>query len=85
MKNEVCHCMASEARKIGRLNVAGVEIGINRLDETIEEVHLMDLWNGNEIAETLLKKIKVFNYVPSEASEEYSKALLEEYLRRYEE
>jgi hypothetical protein len=48
----------------------------------MSEVRAMELQSDAEIGEALLKKVKVFNYVPSNASSEYERALLEEYHRR---
>ena len=75
-------CAEAAARKIKHLMVGGSPVGLSRLDEVMGEINTMGLKSDAEIGEALLKKIKVFNYVPLSASSEYTKALLEEYHRR---
>jgi len=75
-------CAEAAARKIKQLMVNGCTIGFSQLDEVMDEVKAMGLQSDAEIGEALLKKVKIFNYVPSSASLEYKKALLEEYHRR---
>lgn len=65
-----------------RLIIGGMPVGLAKLDEAIIEVKKLKLPGDSEIGEALLKKVKIFNYVPSSASSEYKRALLEEYHRR---
>jgi hypothetical protein len=58
--------------------------GISQLDEIIEEILGMGLENDAEISEALLRRTRVYNYVPSAASQDYKIALLEEYKARKE-
>jgi hypothetical protein len=81
MEDKPC-CAEAAARKIKHLMVGGSPVGVSRLDEVMSEINTMGLESDAEIGEALLKKIRVFNYVPLNASSEYSKALLEEYHRR---
>lgn len=83
MKEEVCVCMADKAGKIGRIVVGGTSVGIAQLDQVMEETNSMGLESIEEIARELLKKVRIFNYVPSSASSEYEKALIKEYERRF--
>ncbi|HUV24534.1 MAG TPA: hypothetical protein VMW26_03800 [Methanomassiliicoccales archaeon] len=83
MKDESCPCMTDKARKIKRMTVGETSVGIAQLDQIMEEVNSMGL-ERNKIGMELLRRVKIFNYVPSGASSEYEKALIEEYERRYE-
>jgi hypothetical protein len=56
--------------------------GVSQLDEMIKEVSEMGLEGDAEIGEALLKRAKIYNYVPSIVSRDYRDALLEEYKRR---
>jgi hypothetical protein len=62
--------------------VNGTSIGLAHLDEVMDEVKKLDLQSDAEIGEALLKKVKIFNYVPSSAGPDYLRALLEDYHRR---
>ena len=75
-------CATAAAREIKQLMVNGTSIGLAHLDEVMDEVKKLDLQSDAEIGEALLKKVKVFNYVPSSAGPDYIRALLEEYHRR---
>jgi hypothetical protein len=74
--------MEDKVRKINRMSVGETRVGIANLEQIIEEVNSMGL-ERNEIGEELLRRVKIFNYVPASASSEYEKALIEEYERRY--
>lgn len=63
--------------------MGGTLVGISGLDEILEEVYSMDL-DEDEAASALLKKVKLYNYVPSKVENEYREALLEE-LRKFSE
>jgi len=75
-------CTSSAARKVRQLKIGDDLIGISQLDEIIEEVLRMELESDVEIGESLLRRAKIYNYVPSTTSQDYRDALLEEYRRR---
>lgn len=75
-------CATAAAREIKQLMVNGTSIGLAHLDEVMDEVKKLDLQSDAEIGEALLKKVKIFNYVPSSAGPDYLRALLEDYHRR---
>ncbi len=81
MEDKPC-CAEAAARLIKHLVIDGIPIGLARLDEIMSEVRASRLPGDAEIAEALLKNVKIYNYVPSSASSEYKRALLEEYHRR---
>ncbi|HUU76405.1 MAG TPA: hypothetical protein VMW63_10020 [Methanoregulaceae archaeon] len=73
-------CCAAEAlRRIRRIDVDGVVVGIAMLDRVITDVREMSLIDKKRIAEELLKRVKIYNYVPRSAEEKYMKALMIEY------
>ena len=75
-------CPEAAARMTKRLTIGGIPVGLAKLDEVMAEVKKLKLPGDSEIGDALLKKIKIFNYVPSSASSEYKRALLEEFHRR---
>ncbi len=81
MSSKPC-CPDSAARTVKRLVVGGVAVGIAQMDTIMEGVRELGLIDEGAIRDELLKRVKVFNYVPSGAEREYSKSLLEEYRRR---
>ena len=83
MEDKPC-CAEAAARKTKKLLIDGSPIGISHLDEILDEIRAMDLHSDAEIGEALLKRIKVFNYVPSSANSVYERALLEDYHRRFD-
>jgi hypothetical protein len=81
MEEKPC-CAEAAARKTKHLMIGGSPVGVSKLDEVMSEVKSIGLEGDAEIGEALLKKVRVFNYVPLNANSEYTKALLDEYHRR---
>jgi len=80
MENDNIPCCAADAlRRIRQLPINGIPTGICMLDECIAEVKKQDLTSDSEIRATLLKKIRVYNYIPPGVEEEYTRALVEEF------
>lgn len=61
--NKPC-CAADALRRIRQIPVNGIPTGICMLDECIAEIKAQDLKNDPEIRAALLKRIKVYNYIP---------------------
>jgi len=76
--NKPC-CAADALRRIRQIPINGIPTGICMPDECIAEVTTQNLKNEPEIRAALLKRIKVYNYIPRNVEEEYARALLEEY------
>jgi len=51
------------------------------LDHIFPEVREIELPDEKEIGRELLKRVKIYNYIPASAEEKYRIALLEEYLK----
>jgi hypothetical protein len=76
--DEPC-CAADPLRRIRQVKINGILTGITMLDESITEVKVQNLANEPEIVAALMKKIKIYNYVPKGVETEYARALMEEY------
>lgn len=73
-------CCAAEAlRRIRQIPVNGIPTGITMLDECIADVKKQNPGNDSLISESLMKKIRVYNYIPPGVSEAYARAILDEY------
>ena len=79
MNADIPCCQADALRRIRQVSVNGIPTGITMLDEIIEEVKEMNLTSDQQIRENLLKKVKVYNYIPKAAEEAYLKAILAEF------
>lgn len=82
MEEEKPCCPAAAVRKIRKIDIKGLEVGIAQLDKIIEKVAAQDLTNNEEIGRALLKETKIYNYIPANKEPAYRQAILEEYARR---
>lgn len=72
-------CAADALRRIRQVKINGIMTGITMLDESIAEVKAQNLVSEPEILAALMKKIRIYNYIPKGVEEEYARALIEEY------
>jgi len=73
-------CCAAEAlRRIRQIPINGIMTGITMLDESIADVKEQNPGNDSAIREALMKKIKIYNYVPKGVEDAYAQALMDEY------
>ena len=72
-------CAADALRRIRQVKINGIMTGITMLDECIAEVRAQNYGSETEIRAALLKKIRIYNYIPKGVEEEYARALMEEY------
>ncbi len=79
MNKDIPCCQADALRRIKIVPVNGIPTGITMLDEIIAEVKVMNLPSDQQIREHLLKRVKVYNYIPKAAEEAYLKAILAAY------
>ncbi|MFA5311874.1 MAG: hypothetical protein WC375_00990 [Methanomassiliicoccales archaeon] len=82
MEEKPC-CAAAAARKIKHVHISDSEVGLVSLDEIMNEVKELELNEGSDIGKALLKRVKIYNYVPSSTQQEYEIGLLNEYYRRF--
>ena len=80
MTNDHIPCCAADAlRRIRQIPVNGIMTGITMLDESIAAVKEQNPGSDAGIREALMKKIRIYNYVPKGVEEVYATAILEEY------
>jgi hypothetical protein len=72
-------CAADALSRIRQVRINGIMTGITMLDECIAEVRAQNYGSEQEIRAALLKKIRIYNYIPKGVEEEYARALIEEY------
>ena len=75
----VCGGVVPGSIKIRKILVDGKETGIDQLDMILEQVKRLHLKDDEQIKEELLKRARVFNYIPSKKIEFYTAALMDEY------
>ncbi|MCU0631381.1 MAG: NAC family transcription factor [Methanolinea sp.] len=75
----VCGGIPPDEIKIRRILVDGKETGIDRLDFILEDVANLRITGDTEIISELLKRVQVFNYVPTKKADAYGQALLKEF------
>lgn len=78
MSNDKPCCAAEALRRIRQIPVNGIMTGITMLDESIADVREQNPGNDAAIREALMKKIKIYNYIPKGVEEAYAQALMEE-------
>lgn len=66
-------------RRIRKVNVGEIVVGISMLDNIMSEVKDLEIQGKKEIGDELLKRVKIYNYVPKPAEEQYRIALIEEF------
>jgi hypothetical protein len=73
-------CCATDAlRRIRPINVNGIATGIAMLDECMSEVKEIGLMDEREVCEALMKRVKIYNYIPPGVYAAYSEAIMREY------
>jgi len=73
-------CCAAEAlRRIRQIPINGIMTGITMLDESIADVKEQNPGSEQETIAALMKKIRIYNYVPKSVEEAYANAIMEEY------
>ena len=72
-------CAADALRRIRQIPINRIMTGITMLDESIADVNARNLSGETEIGEALMKKIRVYNYIPPDVAEAYAHAVMEEY------
>ena len=79
MENNDKPCCAADAlRRIRQVKVNGIMTGITMLDESISAVRAQGVTGDPAIREALMKRVKVYNYVPPAVENHYAEALIEQ-------
>ena len=84
MERGVPCCAADAARRVRRIGVGGNQVAIVQLDRILGEVQTLGLEDVGRIAAELLRRAKVFNYIPPGAEDRYAEALLGVYMSEKE-
>jgi hypothetical protein len=74
-------CAAAAARRVRKVLIGNQEIGIAQLDEIMAKVSARGL-DGDVLGRTLLREVKIYNFVPRSKEKEYEMAMVKEYYRR---
>jgi len=80
-KEKPC-CAAEALRRIRQVEVGGITVGLAMLDDIIDEVQELQLTSKEAIINELVKRIKIYNYIPSSAEEKYREAMYREYKKK---
>jgi hypothetical protein len=75
----VCGGIVPDEVKIRKICIDGKETGIDQLDRILSDVAALRLRDEDTITAELLKRVRVFNYVPAKKEEVYANAILAEY------
>ncbi|MDN7024040.1 hypothetical protein FGU65_03895 [Methanoculleus sp. FWC-SCC1] len=78
-KREKPCCAAEALRRIRRIEVGEVVVGLAMLDDILADVIDLGLAGETAIGDELIRQVKIYNYVPKEAEPIYRAALLREY------
>jgi hypothetical protein len=79
MDDKVPICMKDAARKVRQLNIDGSMVAISKLELVIEQVKGLNLNNIDKIKNELIKRVKIYNYVPPPVEDAYAEALFQEF------
>ena len=75
-KREKPCCAAEAMRRIRRIEVGGVVVGLAMLDDILEDVIDRGIAGVTAIGDELVRQITIYNYIPKEAEPLYRAALL---------
>jgi hypothetical protein len=78
-KRENPCCAAEALRRIRRIEIGEVVVGLAMLDDVLEDVIDRGIAGVTAIGDELVRQIKIYNYIPKEAEPLYRAALLREY------
>jgi hypothetical protein len=81
MSNDKPCCAAEALRRIRQIPVNGIMTGITMFDESIADVKEQNPESDAAVSEALMKKIRIYNYIPPGVAGEYTRAIMEEYRR----
>jgi hypothetical protein len=82
MKNNDVPCCAADAmRRVKPIDVNGATVGLAMLDLVFAEVRDLGLTDESAVRAELLKRVKVYNYVPPPAADAYAGAVNREYAK----
>jgi hypothetical protein len=78
-KREKPCCAAEALRRVRRIEVGGVVVGLAMLDDILADTVALAPSGETAVGDELIKQVKIYNYIPKEAEPLYRAALLCEY------
>jgi len=79
---KICGGIIPQGTAVGSIKVEGKSTGINQLEFILDEVSALHLHSNIDIKSELVKRTKVFNYIPTKMTEKYADALLQAFNER---
>jgi predicted RNA polymerase sigma factor len=82
MKNKDIPCCAADAmRRVKAVDVNGATVGLAMLDLVFDEVRAMGRMEETAVRAELLKRVKIYNYIPPPAADAYAAAVFRDYVK----
>ncbi len=78
-KREKPCCAAEAMRRIRRIEVGGIVVGLAMLDDILADVIERGIAGETAIGDELVRQVKIYNYIPKGAEPLYRAALLRAY------
>jgi hypothetical protein len=78
-KREKPCCAAEALRRVRRIEVGEVVVGLTMLDDILADTIALNLSGEIAIGDELMKQVKIYNYIPKGAEPLYRAAILREY------
>jgi len=78
----ICGGIPPDQVKIKKISIDGKETGIDRLDYIFDDVIKLHLKDENQIRQEILKRVRIFNFIPTKKVAAYSDAFWYEYQLR---
>jgi hypothetical protein len=72
-------CCPASKSGLRHIVIKGSPVGINGLDQIIEELKALDLTDEARIKQELVDRVKAANYVPKSVENDYKEALFRVY------
>ena len=79
MDDKLTPSAADSLQQVRQIMVDEKPVTIVRLDETIDEVRALGLFQETEIRAALMQRIARYNYVPAPAKDAYAQSMLAEF------
>lgn len=78
MNDKPC-CSAEALRRVKQIEVEGKTVGIVWLEPIMKDVAALDLATDGQVVAELMKRVKIYNYVPQSVEKAYAPAVFGEY------
>jgi hypothetical protein len=75
-------CLVSAAKRIVKIRIDGLEIGIAQFEDILARISTLNLVEKDAIVQALVKEVKIYNYIPINKEQDYKGAIFAEYFRR---